>query len=232
MVIDRFRFTKKTLSDKPIGLYFAETTENIDADNFICLRCIAKRPHKDTTKTPNPNNMNTISLRLYPETEKLYKRLLDECDSGTNGRPATADQFINTLLEAFQNPKKVEVSKASDLQALQEAQAQNTALTDQVQSLQYANVQLEAENRKLQANENSVCVDLEPADLFFLDALIKAATERYRTDITRNMYIRALIRGLYENSSISTSVTFRDTYIKAKRKELNTPDGYEPSTTY
>ena len=39
--------------------------------------------------------MNTISSRLYPETEALYKRLLDECDAGTNGKAATADQFIN-----------------------------------------------------------------------------------------------------------------------------------------
>ncbi len=135
MVIDRFRFTKKTLSDKPIGLYFAETTENIDADNFICLRCIAKRPHKDTTKTPNPNNMNTISLRLYPETEKLYKRLLDECDSGTNGRPATADQFINTLLEAFQNPRKIEVSQQSDLNRIHELETLTESLQAKVDEL-------------------------------------------------------------------------------------------------
>lgn len=64
--------------------------------------------------------MNTISLRLYPETEALYKRLLDECDSGTNGKPATADQFLNYLLECAQNPRKIEVSKKEDTDRITE----------------------------------------------------------------------------------------------------------------
>ena len=50
--------------------------------------------------------MNTISLRLYPETEALYRRLMDECDAGSNGKPPTQDQFINLLLENYQNPRK------------------------------------------------------------------------------------------------------------------------------
>ena len=64
--------------------------------------------------------MNTISLRLYPETETLYKRLLDECDSGTNGKPATADQFINYLMECAQNPRKIEVSQKQDTDRITE----------------------------------------------------------------------------------------------------------------
>ena len=50
--------------------------------------------------------MNTISLRLYPETEALYRRLMDECDAGTGGKAPTQDQFINLLLENYQNPRK------------------------------------------------------------------------------------------------------------------------------
>ena len=66
--------------------------------------------------------MNTISLRLYPETEQRYKEALDRCDAGTNGRPATADQFINYLLECEANPRKVEVSKQTDLDKIEQLQ--------------------------------------------------------------------------------------------------------------
>ncbi|MBV5346802.1 hypothetical protein JZU46_01070 [bacterium] len=72
--------------------------------------------------------MNTISLRLYPETEALYRRLLEESDAGTNGKQATSDQFINYLLECAQNPRKVEVPKTEDTQMI-------LKLTDEVNDL-------------------------------------------------------------------------------------------------
>jgi hypothetical protein len=74
--------------------------------------------------------MNTISLRLYPETEARYKRVLDECDQGTNGKPATADQFINYLLECEANPRKVEVSKPEDLARIESLQADKVELAN------------------------------------------------------------------------------------------------------
>ena len=57
--------------------------------------------------------METISIRLYPETAALYKKLKDESDA------TTADAFVNEMLEALRNPRKLEVSKASDIEALQ-----------------------------------------------------------------------------------------------------------------
>jgi len=97
--------------------------------------------HKDTTKTPNTNNMNTISLRLYPETETLYKRLLDECDAGTNGRPATADQFINYLLECAQNPRTKEVSQKTDIDRIKQLEAELETLKAENTALSHANFQ-------------------------------------------------------------------------------------------
>lgn len=90
--------------------------------------------------------MNTISLRLYPETETLYKRLLDECDAGTNGKPATADQFINYLLECAQNPRKIEVRKAEDLQQIETL----TNKVLQLEALQTEIEELRANNGQLQ----------------------------------------------------------------------------------
>lgn len=120
--------------------------------------------YKDTTKTPNTNNMNTISLRLYPETEKLYKQLLDECDAGTNGRPATADQFINYLLECAQNPRTKEVSKPSDLQRIQELETQNETLKAKVTELESVSFRDQSEltilRNKLEAQP---AADQEPA---------------------------------------------------------------------
>ncbi len=82
--------------------------------------------------------MNTISLRLYPETEALYKRLLDECDAGTNGKTATADQFINYLLECAQNPRKIEVSKKADFDRIIELENITRELKNQCDVLKEA----------------------------------------------------------------------------------------------
>lgn len=99
--------------------------------------------------------MNTISLRLYPETEALYKRLLDECDAGTNGKPATADQFINYLLECAQNPRKIEVSKTEDVTKInllnESLEKLHTLVTEQEATI----TQLQTENTRL-LNESGV----------------------------------------------------------------------------
>jgi hypothetical protein len=58
--------------------------------------------------------MNTISIKLYPETETLFKKLKDESDT------KTADQFLSLLLENYENPRKVEVPKQSDLDRIAE----------------------------------------------------------------------------------------------------------------
>ena len=92
--------------------------------------------------------MNTISLRLYPETEALYKRLLDECDAGTNGKPATADQFINYLLECAQNPRKVEVSKVEDAQMILKLTDEIRYLNSELDVLQNAKRELSTEDQE------------------------------------------------------------------------------------
>jgi hypothetical protein len=101
--------------------------------------------------------MNTISLRLYPETEALYKRLLDECDAGTNGKPATADQFINYLLECAQNPRKVEVSKAADQELIKNLQQEVETLKTELLKLSNAdNSSSEADKQLIQELEHKV----------------------------------------------------------------------------
>lgn len=63
--------------------------------------------------------MVTISLRVHEDTKELYEELKDN---------RTADNFLATLLEIYQNPKKVEVPAKADKEKIEE-------LTKQVKTL-------------------------------------------------------------------------------------------------
>jgi TolA-binding protein len=77
--------------------------------------------------------MEILSLRLHPETAALYARLMEESDAGTNGKKPTADQFINSLLEAIQNPRTKEVSQAADVIRIQQQQNEIQELNTRIQ---------------------------------------------------------------------------------------------------
>jgi len=48
--------------------------------------------------------METLAVKLYPETLALFRKLKEQSDHGT-----TMDTFMSYLLEAAQNPQKIEV---------------------------------------------------------------------------------------------------------------------------
>lgn len=58
--------------------------------------------------------LTTISIRVYPNIEDLYRKLLSEEEPKPDGKQPTAGEFFEMLLENYQNPRKVEVSKKED----------------------------------------------------------------------------------------------------------------------
>lgn len=166
-----------------------------------------------------------ISVRLTPEQHKLINDNY-QLITGRTDPPQQKEFFAALLARAISAPAETNPETAAQLSALQ---SENQQLTEQVQNLQYANIQLEAENRKAKTPENSVSVQFDAADMYFLDAMISAAQKRLTpgTQLTREIYIRAMIRGLYESGSIHASTTFGDGTIRRKRAELLTPPANE-----
>jgi uncharacterized coiled-coil DUF342 family protein len=57
--------------------------------------------------------VRAVTVKLTPETYELYKKVYEEVD------PATANQFVETLLERFYNPVKADKGKDDMIAQLQ-----------------------------------------------------------------------------------------------------------------
>ncbi|MEI6574787.1 MAG: hypothetical protein WCO63_01260 [Bacteroidota bacterium] len=89
--------------------------------------------------------MEVIQIKVYPEAKATYEKLRAESDA------ATAGAFFDTLMEAYQHPRKIEVSKPEDLATI----AHLTETFDQLQDKQNGLLQ-EIESLRHQVEENAV----------------------------------------------------------------------------
>ncbi len=89
--------------------------------------------------------MEVIQIKVYPEAKATYEKLRAESDA------ATAGAFFDTLMEAYQHPRKIEVSKPEDLATI----AHLTETFDQLQDKQNGLLQ-EIETLRHQVEENAV----------------------------------------------------------------------------
>lgn len=163
--------------------------------------------------------LTPLTVKLHPETLELYKRLLNEDAS------ETADQFMNTLLENFQNPRKIQVSKQEDQEriqflekSLQQLQEEINILRDaepvsneadqaRIQELEHKVFLVESENAILKnvepgqkIPENAVILMLNPAMMDLVDicvnkAIVKSKKEFTRVDIFMNLFWEAVSTG-------------------------------------
>lgn len=153
-----------------------------------------------------------LSARL---TQEQHDVINANCEAWT-GQPApTQKEFFAALL------KRAAENNGENAESL-------GILNIKLSALNTANELLTAENERLIAetteNKNSILVEFEPADLFFIGKMMEPARKKYTTTlITPAIYIRALIRGLYESGHIWAAVTFSDALIKSVRKTQNTP---------
>lgn len=104
--------------------------------------------------------MDIISLRLYPETAALYKKLKEESDA------QTVDAFINELLEAYRNPRKIEVSKTEDAARIQALETENAGLLEAKTNLQGIVSGLEERIIELESQLNAAGI-LKPGQILF-----------------------------------------------------------------
>lgn len=124
--------------------------------------------------------MVTISLRVHEETKELYEELKDN---------RTADNFLATLLEVYQNPKKVEVPAKADKEKINELNEtvidlknENSLLHAEIQNLTQENESItQSFNEKLQ---NKVFFDIDERIEKILKEVQKRIKEKQNLDIT------------------------------------------------
>lgn len=124
--------------------------------------------------------MVTISLRVHEETKELYEELKDN---------RTADNFLATLLEVYQNPKKVEVPAKADEEKINELNEtvidlknENSLLHAEIQNLTQENESItQSFNEKLQ---NKVFFDIDERIEKILKEVQKRIKEKQNLDIT------------------------------------------------
>lgn len=124
--------------------------------------------------------MVTISLRVHEETKELYEELKDN---------RTADNFLATLLEVYQNPKKVEVPAKADEEKINELNEtvidlknENSLLHAEIQNLTQENESItQSFNEKLQ---NKVFFELDERIEKILKEVQKRIKEKQNLDIT------------------------------------------------
>ena len=159
--------------------------------------------------------MNTISIRLYPETEALYKKLLNESDAGTNGKTPTADQFINYLLECAQNPRKIKdpedqklISEKSEIikdltyrltEVTNKPAELSTEEQERITLLEHENFRLKSEITILKENDpaelaNSVIFKITDEEQTQIDDFTVFAKNNYNVDLEPAQSLFFLIR--------------------------------------
>lgn len=79
--------------------------------------------------------LTTLTIRVQPETEKLFRDLFAECEP-VNGRPPSMGGFLEELIENYQNPRKVEKLNAESIQRLNDLHAEAETLIIEKQQLQ------------------------------------------------------------------------------------------------
>lgn len=118
--------------------------------------------------------METLQLKIYPETKALYEKLKEEQDNIN-----TADQFMRLLLENLQNPRKdkprpEDLATIKDLTETFEAlQDQNAALREQLNAMTVMAEDLQQAVEKNTVPEDAILVTLDPMEKHVLDLMVK-----------------------------------------------------------
>ena len=111
--------------------------------------------------------------------------------------------------------------------------AELTALREQVNGLQYALTQADAENINLTERlaslqstpapaapieTENVTVNFSKTDLHFIDAMKRPFEQRHNTEITRADYVHSMIKGLYTYGKIHSNVLFTAKEIRDQER--------------
>lgn len=173
--------------------------------------------------------MKVLSLKLREENEALYRQLFDASGSGT------ADMFFSDLLEAYVNPRKVEVSKPEDLARISQLEAENEAIRnaqgqslpadqERISELEHKIFLTESENAILKekdSNSDIVKIHLNPAMAELVDRCVNRAAAKTgkqftRVDIFQNLFWEALKAGRASLPIIFSSSEIAQTLNKHK----------------
>lgn len=125
------------------------------------------------SETNKKLNMRPMSIRIYDDTRELYDELRNE---------RTHDNFLATLLELYQNPKKKEVPVQADKDKINELKNENSLLHAEIQNLTQENESItQSFNEKLQ---NKVFFDIDERIEKILKEVQKRIKEKQNLDIT------------------------------------------------
>lgn len=134
----------------------------------------------------NKPTMRPFSVRIYDDTRELYEELRGE---------RTHDNFISTLLEGYQNPRKIEVPQEVDKKQIKELTEKLNTLQEhsndylsQIEELHQNIDVLEKDKnllaQKLNENKNKVFFDIDERIEKILKEVQKRIKEKQNLDIT------------------------------------------------
>jgi predicted nuclease with TOPRIM domain len=167
-----------------------------------------------------------FNLKAYQETIDLFTRLLEESDAQTKGK------FFETLLENYQNPRKVDLNPENE-KLIQNQKEQIEILTNQGLSLDEKNIQFETDCINLKEayqkllnefnalnsqdittklSDDQVIMNLVPHVKFFVNAILIEYAKRSRPttagEMLKNLFWNYILRGPGDYLPVVYSTTY------------------------
>jgi len=139
--------------------------------------------------------MESLQLKLYKETKDLYEKLREESDT------KTADQFLASLLENYQNPRKITIPNPDNRITITRLEETYNQLQDENDRMQKKITELTAYAEELQQAVESavlpadmITVRLDPFTRHLLDVCSEMETKRTGSEVTHGDILTMLFR--------------------------------------